>query len=57
MENLTISEKVTILKKGFQEKKNFTLKQRLFHLDLLEKGIVSREKEIQEALFICNQNE
>ena len=50
MENLTISEKVKILKKGFQEKKNFTLKQRLFHLDLLEKALVSREKDIQEAL-------
>ncbi len=50
MENLTISEKVKFLKKGFQDKKNFTLKQRLFHLDLLEKAIISREKEIQEAL-------
>ncbi len=50
MENLTISEKVKFLKKGFQDKKNFTLKQRLFHLDLLEKAITSREKEIQEAL-------
>jgi aldehyde dehydrogenase (NAD+) len=50
MQNLTISEKVEILKKGFREKKNFTLKQRLVHLDLLEKAINSREKEIQEAL-------
>lgn len=50
MENLTINEKVKILKKGFQEKKNFTLKQRLFYLNLLEKAITSREKEIQEAL-------
>lgn len=50
MENLTISEQVAILKKGFQEKKNFTLKQRLFHLDLLEKALISHEKEIQEAL-------
>ncbi len=50
MQNLTISEKVEILKKGFREKKNFTLKQRLVHLDLLEKAINSREKEIQGAL-------
>lgn len=50
MQNLTISEQVAILKKGFQEKKNLSLKQRLFHLDLLEKALLSREKEIQEAL-------
>lgn len=52
MQQQEISKITETLRKGFNQKQNASLKQRLHHLGLLEKAVIQHETEIFEAMAL-----